>query len=81
MNLIIINHIQVQSLWKTSYKLTKQFGRPEFRGPMKIAASIKGKLEKFKLNLPLINALCNPGIQNRHWELMSEKVSNIFRVS
>ncbi|KAL3852322.1 hypothetical protein ACJMK2_015979 [Sinanodonta woodiana] len=65
---------EVQQLWKTAYKLMKQFNHPDFRGPCKAALQIKGKLEKFKINMPLINALCNPGIKNRHWDMMSEKV-------
>lgn len=66
---------QVQSIWKTAYKLTKLFAHPDYRGPMRAAASIKGKLEKFKINMPLITTLCNPGIKDRHWDMMSEKVS------
>ncbi|XP_033114673.1 dynein heavy chain 3, axonemal-like isoform X5 [Anneissia japonica] len=65
---------EVQSMWKTSYKLTKIFAHPEFIGPMRAAATLKGKLEKFKINMPLINALCNPGIKQRHWDMMSQKV-------
>ncbi|XP_070559259.1 dynein axonemal heavy chain 3-like isoform X5 [Ptychodera flava] len=65
---------EVQNLWRTSYKLTKIFAHPEMMGPMRAAATIKAKLEKFKINMPLINALCNPGIKERHWDAMSEKV-------
>ena len=43
-------------------------------GPMRASVTIKAKLEKFKLNMPLIGALCNPGIKKRHWDMMSEKV-------
>ena len=50
----------------------KRFQHP---GPLKAAATIKNKLEKFKINMPLINALCNPGLKTRHWDLMSKKVS------
>ncbi|KAK3779700.1 hypothetical protein RRG08_013655 [Elysia crispata] len=64
----------VQNLWRTAYKLTKVFGHPDFKGPMRASATIKAKLEKFKINMPLISALCNPGIKDRHWEMMSEKV-------
>ena len=41
---------------------------------MRASVTIKAKLEKFKLNMPLIGALCNPGIKKRHWDMMSEKV-------
>ena len=61
-------------MWRTSYKLTKTFATSDMKGPMRAAATIKGKLEKFKINMPLISALCNPGIKQRHWDMMSEKV-------
>ncbi|XP_073507678.1 dynein axonemal heavy chain 3-like [Phyllobates terribilis] len=65
---------EVQNLWKTSYKLTKAFYHPDLHGPLKVATTIKTKLEKFKINMPLVTALCTPGIKPRHWDLMSEKV-------
>ncbi|XP_078276213.1 dynein axonemal heavy chain 3-like [Rhinoraja longicauda] len=65
---------EVQSLWKISYKLTKVFNHPDLHGPLKVATTIKTKLDKFKINMPLINALCSPGIKQRHWALMSQKV-------
>ncbi|XP_038073730.1 dynein heavy chain 3, axonemal-like isoform X4 [Patiria miniata] len=65
---------EVQSLWKTSYKLSKTFaGSTDMMGPMRASITIKAKLEKFKLNMPLIGALCNPGIKQRHWDMMNEK--------
>ncbi|KAM9311612.1 dynein axonemal heavy chain 3-like [Gastrophryne carolinensis] len=65
---------EVQNLWKTSYQLTKAFYHPDLHGPLKVATTIKTKLEKFKINMPLVTALCTPGIKPRHWNLMSEKV-------
>ncbi|XP_067685210.1 dynein axonemal heavy chain 3-like [Haliotis asinina] len=65
---------EVQNLWRTAYKLTKTFSSPEYRSCLKASATIKAKLEKFKINMPLINALCNPGIKARHWDMMNEKV-------
>ncbi|XP_065937642.1 dynein axonemal heavy chain 3 isoform X7 [Magallana gigas] len=65
---------EVQNLWKTAYKLTKQFAHPDFRGPKTAAIKIKTRLETFKIHMPLINALCNPGIKQRHWDMMNEKV-------
>ncbi|XP_043569115.1 dynein axonemal heavy chain 3-like [Chiloscyllium plagiosum] len=65
---------EVQTLWRVSYKLTKVFSHPDLHGPLKVATTIKTKLEKFKINMPLINALCTPGIKPRHWSLMSQKV-------
>ena len=55
-------------MWKISYKLTKQFRTADTKGPLKVAATLKARLERFKINLPLINALCNPGLNSRHWD-------------
>ena len=65
---------QVQNLWRTAYKLTKVFAHPDYKGPMRASATIKAKLEKFKISMPIICALCNPGIKQRHWDMMSKKV-------
>ncbi|KAH3881436.1 hypothetical protein DPMN_005362, partial [Dreissena polymorpha] len=65
---------EIQQLWKTVYKLIKNFAQQDHRGPMRAATTIKSKLQRFQINLPLINALCNPGIKERHWAMMSEKV-------
>lgn len=66
-------------MWRTAYKLTKIFGHPDTRGPLMAATTMKARLEKFKINMPLINALCNSGIKERHWNMMNEKVKNIFQ--
>ncbi|XP_063719575.1 dynein axonemal heavy chain 3-like [Symsagittifera roscoffensis] len=65
---------EVQQLWKNSYRLTKIFAHPDFIGPMRAAVSIKGRLEKFKVNMPLLQALGNPGLKGRHWAQMTKKV-------
>uniref|UniRef100_A0A8C5PIE1 AAA+ ATPase domain-containing protein n=1 Tax=Leptobrachium leishanense TaxID=445787 RepID=A0A8C5PIE1_9ANUR len=65
---------EVQNLWKTSYNLTKIFYHPDLHGPLKVATTIKTRLEKFKISLPTVMALCTPGIKPRHWKSMSEKV-------
>ena len=70
----------MQALWRTAYKLTKQFMHPDFKGPMRASVTIKGKLEKFKIDMPLITALCNPGLKERHWERMSDKVPKLSKL-
>ena len=72
---------QVQNLWRTAYKLTKVFAHPDYKGPMRASATIKAKLEKFKISMPIISALCNPGIKQRHWDMMSEKVGDACLLS
>ncbi|XP_052828077.1 dynein axonemal heavy chain 3 [Octopus bimaculoides] len=65
---------EIQTLWRIAYKLTQVFNHPDKKGPFKAARAMKNRLEKFKINIPLVKALCNPGIKNRHWKMMSEKV-------
>ena len=33
---------------------------------------VKGRVDEFKEHLPLLSALFNPGLRDRHWEKMSE---------
>ena len=65
---------EVQGYWKTAYRVCRIFNGPDVRGPLRCAHSLKTKLEKFKVNLPLIAAICNPGLKQRHWEQMSEQI-------
>lgn len=61
-------------MWKLSYRLTKLFTHPDYKSPLRAAITIKSRLEKFKINLPSIQVLCNPGLKQRHWELMNDIV-------
>ncbi|KAL8585021.1 Dynein heavy chain 3, axonemal [Nucella lapillus] len=63
---------EVSDMWRTLYKLIKSFG--EHSGPRRIAESVKAKIDKFKHHLPIIQVICNPGIQDRHWAAMSSIV-------
>eukprot|EP01135_Chromosphaera_perkinsii_P007265 Nk52_evm73s745 gene=Nk52_evmTU73s745 len=61
---------EVGNMWRTVFKLTKSFS--DQLGPRRVAENVKTKLDKFKVNVPLIQCLCNPGLRTRHWEKMSE---------
>lgn len=62
----------VGNMWRTTFKLVKVFNdQPVAR---KVAESVKNKLDKFKTHLPLINILRNPGLRQRHWDLMANIV-------
>lgn len=37
-----------------------------------VLASLRGKLEGFQEHLPLIKALRNPGLRDRHWDKISQ---------
>ena len=61
---------EVSGMWRTMYKLTKSFS--DVPGPKRIAESVKTKIDKFKAHLPLLQTICNPGIRDRHWDLVSD---------
>ena len=60
-------------VWRTLYKLEKGFDdSPAARA---IANAVKLEVDEFKVHIPLITALCNKGLRERHWDQMSEIVS------
>ncbi|XP_045448983.1 dynein axonemal heavy chain 3 [Melitaea cinxia] len=62
----------VEAWWKLLYKLGKQLF--EFPGAKRIADMVRNKLEKFKQLLPVLCAICNKGMRERHWARISELV-------
>ncbi|XP_054256854.1 dynein axonemal heavy chain 3 [Macrosteles quadrilineatus] len=62
----------VETMWRVLYKLAKTlFDVP---GSKRIAEMVRAKVEKFKQFVPVLQTICNPGIQERHWQQMSEAV-------
>lgn len=57
--------------WRILFKLSKAFSE-KAPNPAKISAEVKEKVEDFKNYLPLVTALRNPGLRDRHWEKISE---------
>ncbi|XP_069045720.1 dynein axonemal heavy chain 1 isoform X1 [Lepisosteus oculatus] len=62
----------VNEAFKTMHKCVKQF--KDVPGCLDIALVVRGKIEEFKPYIPLIQGLRNPGMRNRHWELLSERI-------
>ena len=62
---------EVQEMWRTMYKLIKALS--DQQGPKNVADRVKGKIDKFKLNMPILQTICNPGIRDRHWDRVSHK--------
>ena len=60
---------EVGDMYRTLIKLTKQFA--ELPGPRSVADRMKAKIDKFKLNLPVLSVICNPGLRERHWSAVS----------
>lgn len=47
-------------------RLSKLFG--DVPGAKRILEIVLTKVEKFCLNIPILETICNPGLQDRHWE-------------
>lgn len=65
---------EVQTMWRMSFKLKAMFEQDNLSKPATVAASIKKQLDEFKENVPLLHALCNPGLRERHWKEISNVV-------
>lgn len=63
---------EIGGMYRTVLKLTKTFG--DAPGPRRVADSVKTKVDKFKVHIPLLQIICNPGLRDRHWEQMGEIV-------
>ncbi|KAL3933563.1 MAG: hypothetical protein SGPRY_000228, partial [Prymnesium sp.] len=64
----------VGNWWRTLYKLGKALTGLE--NPLKVVAHVKEKLNDFKSHLPLILAMLNPGMRERHWKMLTEQVGH-----
>ncbi|XP_028430624.1 dynein heavy chain 1, axonemal isoform X1 [Perca flavescens] len=57
---------------KTMHKCIKQF--KDIPDCQLVASVIRNKIEDFSPYIPLIQGLRNPGMRNRHWEMLSERI-------
>ncbi|XP_060621830.2 dynein axonemal heavy chain 1 [Anolis sagrei] len=62
----------VNESFKTMHKCVKQF--KDIPACQDVAVEIRGKIEEFRPYIPLIQGLRNPGMRNRHWEMLSEEI-------
>ncbi len=58
----------VDRWWRGTAKLSKTLEG----APLEVVAQVRVKLEEFQGHLPLIAALRNPGMRDRHWERISQ---------
>ncbi|XP_037386166.1 dynein axonemal heavy chain 1 isoform X5 [Talpa occidentalis] len=58
--------------FKTMHKCVKQFR--DIPACQEVALDIQSRIEEFKPYIPLIQGLRNPGMRNRHWELLSDEI-------
>uniref|UniRef100_A0A383V949 AAA+ ATPase domain-containing protein n=1 Tax=Tetradesmus obliquus TaxID=3088 RepID=A0A383V949_TETOB len=60
----------VDKWWRSSAKLLKQLTG----APLEVAEAVRQQLQDFQQHVPLIAALRNPGLRDRHWEKISAAV-------
>lgn len=56
--------------WRNILKSVKFF--KNHPGPLSVSGILKNEIDEFKPYLPLIQALRNPGMRDRHWDRLSE---------
>lgn len=64
----------VEDNWRILYRLSRTL--TDIPGAKRIADVVRGKVEKFKQLISVLEIVCTPGLQNRHWE----QISNIAGV-
>ncbi|XP_073998137.1 dynein axonemal heavy chain 3-like isoform X3 [Rhodnius prolixus] len=62
----------VESMWRNLYKLARTFYNVP--GSKRVAETVRGKVDKFRQYIPVLEAICNPGLKERHWREISEIV-------
>ncbi|KAK6624385.1 hypothetical protein RUM44_011244 [Polyplax serrata] len=61
---------EVEAVWRLLYKLAKTFH--DVPGSKRVAEIVRAKVEKFRQYIPVLQTICNPGLQERHWQQMSQ---------
>jgi dynein heavy chain, axonemal len=59
-----------KTIWQTAQKLVVKFGQvvPKMPKPEKVAKDIVDEMLRFRDCLPVIRAICNPGLKERHFD-------------
>lgn len=65
----------VESMYTTIQKLIKQLANN--LQAKRIAEQVRLKIDKFKIYLPILDAICQQGLSERHWNLISEELGQV----
>lgn len=68
---------EVEGMWRVLYKLAKTFH--DNPGARRIAEMVRAKVEKFRQFLPVLQTVCNKGLQPRHWNRVKINCINIYK--
>ena len=68
----------VSTYWRLAFKLKAIFEQDNLSKPATVAAKLKSDLDAFKENVPLLHAMCNPGLRDRHWKEISTVIGFQF---
>ncbi|EZA46954.1 Dynein heavy chain 3, axonemal [Ooceraea biroi] len=63
---------ETENTWRTLYKLARAL--TDVPGARRVAEMVRGKVEKFRQFIPVLQIICTPGLQPRHWESISRIV-------
>ncbi|XP_076299082.1 dynein heavy chain 3, axonemal isoform X2 [Lasioglossum baleicum] len=58
-----------ESIWRTLYRLARVL--TDIPGARRIVETVRGKVEKFKQLIPVLQIICTPGLEARHWNQIS----------
>ncbi|XP_020300595.1 dynein heavy chain 3, axonemal isoform X2 [Pseudomyrmex gracilis] len=61
-----------ENTWRLLYKLSRVL--TDVPGARRVAEMVRGKVEKFRQFIPVLQVICTPGLQDRHWESISKIV-------
>ncbi|XP_059216601.1 dynein axonemal heavy chain 3 isoform X2 [Stomoxys calcitrans] len=61
---------EIENMYRIVYKLSRQLSyNPVAK---RAAEQVRVKIEKFRVYLPVLDAICRQGLEERHWEMISE---------
>lgn len=70
---------EVDEIWRTLYKLSRVL--TDIPGARRVAEMVRAKVEKFQQFIPVLQTICTPGLEARHWEQISEIVKVSIEVT
>ncbi|KAL8022251.1 putative AAA+ ATPase domain, dynein heavy chain region D6 P-loop domain-containing protein [Plasmopara halstedii] len=78
-----INGEEIETFVESNYvsiqKALKQFEKLNIKGCSNVAVMIKENIADFRTHVPLILAMRNPGMQERHWSQFNQEIGSTFR--